>query len=178
MPFCPKCGSEVTSDAAFCPKCGAQLVVSAIPPVTPVPPVERRRHDEKREKGEKQGEKGEKQEKGGDKTVPIVGGLILIWLGVMAYLAQTQYMGITWANGWGYFLLGIGVILVLQAVIRYVTLPSKGSAIGSLIGGFVLIIVGLAGAYGIQDWWYLVFIAIGVVVIISGITATRRNPRP
>ena len=171
MPFCPKCGTEVSSDAVFCPKCGAQIIVSAVPPVPPIPPVERRQYGEKREKQEKGGERG-------DKSGPIVGGLILIWLGISLYLTQTNYLGVTWNNWWGYFLIGIGVILLIQSAIRYMTLPYKGSATGTMIGGFVLIVIGLAGATGIRDWWFLIFIAIGIVVIISGLTATRRNPRP
>lgn len=27
MPFCPKCGKEVTSEASYCPSCGASLKV-------------------------------------------------------------------------------------------------------------------------------------------------------
>jgi uncharacterized membrane protein YvbJ len=43
MPYCPRCGSEVESDAKFCPKCGSSL--SAAPPRVP---------SEKREKEEKE----------------------------------------------------------------------------------------------------------------------------
>ena len=174
MPFCPKCGTEVSSDAVFCPKCGAQVTAGA------APSTEIRYRGEKREKEEKEEkrEKGEKHEKGepGDKTGPIVGGLILIWLGITFYMTQSNY--ITWLQWPWYFLIGIGVVLLIQAAIRFMASTYRGTAIGSLIGGIILLIIGLAGVSGIRDWWWLFFIGIGIVVIIWGITAARRSPRP
>jgi hypothetical protein len=31
MPFCPKCGKEVSEDASFCPQCGQNLKVGVTP---------------------------------------------------------------------------------------------------------------------------------------------------
>jgi len=31
MPFCPRCGKEVSEDAKFCPQCGQRLKVGAAP---------------------------------------------------------------------------------------------------------------------------------------------------
>jgi hypothetical protein len=175
LPFCQKCGAEIPADGAFCPKCGSQ---TTIPPVA----VESgRRREEKREKSEKdekreKGEKGEKEEKSGDKTGALVGGLILIWLGISFYLVQANYIG--WNDWWPYLIIGIGVVLIAQAVIRYSTSRFKGAAMGSLIGGAVLLIIGLAGIVGMKDWWPLILIAIGVVVILGGVTARMRTPKP
>ncbi|MGD0330685.1 MAG: zinc-ribbon domain-containing protein [Nitrososphaeria archaeon] len=177
MPYCPKCGAEISSDAAFCPKCGNQILVSAIPSASTTSPAERRQYGEKREKQEKR-EKGEKTEKGGgsgDRSGPIVGGLILIWLGIVFYVIQVGY--VTGSYWWSYFLIGIGVILLVQAVIRYAT-HNRRSATGTMIAGFILLIIGLAGASGISNWWFLILIAIGIWVIASGVTAARRNPKP
>jgi len=172
LPFCQKCGAEIPADAAFCPKCGSQTAVSPVA-------VERgRRREEKREKSEKdeKKEKGEKEEKSGDKTGALVGGLILIWLGISFYLVQANYIG--WNDWWPYLIIGIGVVLIAQAVIRYSTSRFKGAAMGSLIGGAVLLIIGLAGIVGMKDWWPFVLIAIGVVVILGGVTARMRTPKP
>jgi uncharacterized membrane protein len=91
MPYCPKCGSEIEEGVAFCPKCGAPIKAEA-----EETPRERRREyreyrrkekEEKNEKGEKE-EKGEKHEKREYSFVgPLVGGLILIFLGLAAYSA-------------------------------------------------------------------------------------------
>jgi len=169
LPFCQKCGAEIPAEAAFCPKCGNPAAVSLVP-------VERRStRGEKGEKREKE-EKREKGEKPRDKTGAFVAGLILIWLGISFYLVQAHY--IDWNEWWPYFIIGIGVVLIGQAVIRYSTSRFKGAAMGSLIGGAVLLIIGLAGIVGMKDWWPFVLIVIGAVVILGGMTARMRTPNP
>jgi hypothetical protein len=173
MAFCTKCGAEVPEGADFCPKCGNQMTVTA-----PLGRRElreerrRRRREEKQEKGEKE----EKREKSGDRTGPIMGGLILIWLGISLYLAQTHY--IVWDTWWPYFIIGVGVILIVIAVIRYSSSQHKAPAMGFLIAGAVMLIIGFAGVVGMNDWWPFVLIAIGVVVIFGGMRARARTPRP
>jgi len=171
LPFCPKCGAELPADATFCMKCGRQMTVTSA--------VEERRYSrrEKREKDEKQekDEKREKDEKSGDRTGVFVGGLILIWLGISFYLVQAQYIG--WNELWPYLLVGIGVILIAQAAVRYSTVHLRGPVMGPLIGGLVMLIIGLAGIVGIKDWWPFVLIAIGVAVILGGVRAKARTPR-
>ncbi len=168
MTFCMKCGAEIPEGAEFCPRCGNKMTIS--------PSVEgRRQRGEKREKEEKD-EKREKEEKSGDRTGPLTGGLILIWLGISLYLAQTHY--IDWATWWPYFIIGIGVILISQAIIRYASSERRAPAMGFLIGGAVLTIIGLAGVVGMENWWPFVLIAIGILVIFSGMRARARTPRP
>jgi cation transport ATPase len=176
MTFCMKCGAEVPEGAEFCPKCGNQMTVTA-----PLGRRElreerrRRRREEKREKQEKE-EKQEKGEKSGDRTGPVMGGLILIWLGTSLYLAQTGY--VKWDIWWPYFIIGVGVILVVLAIIRYSSSQHKAPAMGFLIAGAALLIVGFAGVAGMTDWWPFVLIAIGIVVIFGGMRARARTPRP
>ena len=172
LPFCVKCGSEMPADAEFCPKCGRQAAVA------PVAAERTHAREEKREKSEKdeKEEKREKDEKSGDRTGVLVGGLILIWLGVSLYLVQAHRF--SWDQWWPYFIVGIGVILIVQAIVRYSTARYMRPAAGFLIGGVVLIVIGLAGVAGIKDWWPFLLIAIGVVVILAGVTARARTPRP
>ena len=135
--------------------------------------------DEKREKGEKEEkheEKHEKDEKSGDWTGAFVGGFILVWLGISFYFVEARYT--TWSDWWPYLIIGIGVVLIAQAVLRYSTSRFKGPAIGSLVGGMVLLIIGLAGMVGMRDWWPFVLIAIGVMVIVAGLTARAHTPKP
>ncbi|MGQ9781125.1 MAG: zinc-ribbon domain-containing protein [Nitrososphaeria archaeon] len=166
MPFCSKCGAEIPPDAVFCPKCGAQIGVAPVPSI--------RYREEKREKEEKS-EKGEKHEPG-EKTGPLVGGLILIWLGITFYMVQARY--IVWADWWAYFLIGLGVILLIQGAIKHVTSAYRSAATRGLIAGIVILIIGLAGASGMRNWWWIIFIVIGVAIIVSGITAIKRTPKP
>ncbi len=96
MPYCQKCGSEVSGEMVFCTKCGAALRVEKPPlEVAPVPAPSRAEKAEKREKGEKteKAEKTEKQEKRGFGIIgPLAGGLILILAGFLFYLAVTGYL--------------------------------------------------------------------------------------
>jgi ribosomal protein L40E len=177
--FCARCGAQIPTGAAFCPKCGApaqgapagQQAGASAPPYD----YSRRRH-EKQEKQEKQ-EKGEKNEKGrgGDLTGAVTGGMILIWLGLIFFLSQNNY--ITSGNWWAYLLMGIGAILIIQGVIRFGM--SRRPFIGSFIGGTVLLIIGFSSVQGFTaDLWPLVLVAIGVAVLLSAIVGRQRRPAP
>jgi uncharacterized membrane protein YvbJ len=111
MSYCPKCGAEVREEMSFCPKCGAPLKAAPAPAETR--PGEYRRH-EKAEKSEKQ-EKGEKHEKSEFGFLgPLIGGLILIFLGIAIYIriAGMHEETIVWAS----FLLLVGVIIIVAAL--------------------------------------------------------------
>lgn len=109
MPYCPHCGAEVTEDVTFCPKCGASLKgTQAV--------RQDRRRNEKAEKGEKQ-EKGEKSEKREHPFIwPLIGGLILIFLGIASYLQTLGYD--IWRYTGAYFLIIIGLAIILGALVR------------------------------------------------------------
>ena len=118
MPNCPKCNSRVTEAMSFCPNCGASLKATPAQAPSPAPamPV-RQEKQEKQEKGEKQEktEKGEKHEKQGAALLgPIIGGIVLILLGVMAYLsiAQPSIQPMLGA----YFLVIIGIVIIVAAL--------------------------------------------------------------
>ena len=177
--FCSKCGAALPQDASFCPNCGTPAASQAtVQQAPPGPPRWESQHQyEKQEKHEKH-EKSEKGEKGrgGDITGIVTGGLILIWLGISFYLAQTGYA--SWGNWFAVFLLGIGVIIILQGLIRYG--QGRGSFTGSLIGGVILILIGAAFYWGFQfgSLWPLILVAIGVAVLVSAIAGRRRTPIP
>lgn len=113
MPYCPKCGVEVREEMDFCPQCGAR-----IKPLPVRVQREKAEKGEKREKPEKE-EKGEKHEKREFGYVgPLVGGVILIFLGIMSYLAVT---GRIYVRDWGpVFLIVIGIIILVVGL--YATL--------------------------------------------------------
>lgn len=114
MPYCPKCGIEVSEQMAFCPKCGASLKAErpAVAAAAPPPPrAEKAEKAEKKEKREKE-EKHEKREFG--VIGPLIGGLILIFLGLMSFLQVTGVLRseVAWAS----FLIIIGAIIVVGAL--------------------------------------------------------------
>jgi hypothetical protein len=119
MSYCPKCGAKITEEMSFCSKCGAPLKIEQAPPAPP--PVTTRREYRRHEKEQEKGEKHEKQEKGekGEKHEygflgPLVGGLILIFLGVTWWLGMNQ--AFDWRLLWALFLLMVGIVIILAAV--------------------------------------------------------------
>jgi hypothetical protein len=123
MPYCHKCGSEVTEENSFCPKCGATLKAGI--PRSPMPPplyrsekAEKQEKHEKNEKNEKT-EKGEQQEKFEKQEYgvlgPLVGGAILILVGFMLYLEVSGILSIR--SVFPFFLIIIGAIVLLAVAI-------------------------------------------------------------
>lgn len=173
--FCTKCGTALPEDATFCPSCGTSAAPSTSQQTAPPSRWERRyERNEKREKNEK----GEKHEKGrgGDISGAITGGLILVWLGISFYLAQSGYAG--WDRWWQIFLVGLGAILILQGLIRYA--KTRRPFIGPIIGGAILMLIGLSFFEGTQvgNLWPLILVVIGIVVLLSAVAGRRRVPTP
>ncbi len=123
MSYCPKCGSKIDAGMSFCPKCGAPVNIAQAPtaPGAPTAPTQReyrrREKDEKNEKGEKH-EKEEKDEKGekGEAgfLAPLVGGLILIFLGVVWWLYLTGMFELRTLGA--LFLVLVGIVVIIAAV--------------------------------------------------------------
>ncbi len=172
--FCPKCGTQLTVGSSFCPKCG-----NAVASMAQNSGAGRREKQEKREKNEK-GEKREKHEKGTDASLlyAFVGGSVLIWLGATFYLEQAGFLP---ADIWGdYFLAGVGVILILDGLALY--LRSR-VGLAPLVGGICALLLGVGTIVAHQfrypqEVWPLVIAALGVCVIVFGVAARRRAPRP
>lgn len=79
--------------------------------------AEKQEKGEKQEKHEKQeSEKGEKHEKGEFGFIGwLIGGLVLIFIGAMAFLNVYYHFANT-AVGWALILLVIGVIIIIAAI--------------------------------------------------------------
>jgi len=149
MSFCPKCGAKVDEEMAFCPKCGAPLKVEQPQDLKETGKEfgegmrehgrelrermreerrqlrEQRRRDEKAEKDEK-GEKNEQPEKYEKREFsfvgPLIGGLVLLFLGLMFYVQLTGYLKpeIVWAL----MFVTIGAIIIV-AVIYGATMAAR-----------------------------------------------------
>jgi len=182
--YCSNCGAPLTGDAAFCSKCGR--AVATVVPTSPPPPHRRdEKYEEKRargEKGEKQGQQGEKGEKGekyekhgrGGWIAGAFAGLIIIWLGISLALSTTNFL----INWWPYFLMGLGVILIIEGLILAVMRNRFYPFIGFFIGGAIVFVIGIAGAYSLYNWWPYFFVLIGILIILIAIFGRRRAPRP
>ncbi len=110
MPYCPKCGSEVTGEMEYCPKCGASLEAEKVS-------REVREKQEKNEKHEKdeEDEKTEKHEK--DETSRfwiLIGGLILVVIGATSLM--TTFFGLPDPWRGAFFLVIIGIVVIIFAL--------------------------------------------------------------
>jgi len=104
LPFCPKCGNEITEEMKYCPKCGASLKAET---------VSYEKH-EKHEKHEKE-EKAEKHEKGeASRFWALIGGLILVILGVTSLL--TTFFGLPEPWQGAFVLIVIGILIIIFAI--------------------------------------------------------------
>jgi hypothetical protein len=166
MPYCPKCGNEVSEDADYCSKCRTPLREGV--QYRPI-----RRRNEKAEKNEKD----EKDEKGeDDRYGPIIGGLIITWLGALLLL-QNQNM-IHGSDFGGFFLMGIGVILLFRGLLAIQETGSFDQGFGYLVGGAVVALIGAGITYNLRNWWAFILIGLGLVIVLRGFIDRGRNPIP
>lgn len=113
--YCPKCGNRIDDEMVFCPKCGAALKATQ-PPTAPAPSnvVYRNEKEEKNEKHEKH-EKGEKHEKRMHGFIgPLIGGLILVFIGLTAFLELTIKMSQEVVDA--LFFVVVGAVIIIWAV--------------------------------------------------------------
>lgn len=103
----------------------------------------------------------------------MTGGLILILLGVLFLLATMEIL--SWGDWWAYFLVGLGAILIFEAVVRSGAPEFRPHITGRLIGGAVLIVVGGSFIFGITNWWPFIIIGVGVILVVSALW-TKKNP--
>lgn len=129
---------------------------------------------EYREKEEKEEKRTEKEEKGreekwrSDPINAVTWAAVLVWLGLILLARTTGFMdGYDWWDPWPIFLLGWGVIMLVQAVVRGLTPGQRWWAPGNMIFGFILIGVGLGLLYG---WGFIspvVLFAIAATILFS-----------
>ncbi len=81
-------------------------------------------------------------------------GLLLIVLGISFYLSMQG-----WGGWWQFFLIGLGVIFLVESRVRGGT--------GRIIAGLVLIAVGAVLLTGWGDWWPLILIVAGLAIIFN-----------
>jgi uncharacterized Zn finger protein (UPF0148 family) len=122
MSYCPKCGNKIDETMVFCPRCGAPLkgetswqAGSTATPQTSPEYRYRHRHEKHDEKAEKH---GEKHEKGGAGYGYLIAGVIVVVLGLLAYInATTNYFrNLNGPAVSAIVLVVIGIIIVLAGI--------------------------------------------------------------
>jgi CDP-diglyceride synthetase len=104
----------------------------------------------------------------------VTGGLILILLGILFLLATMDVL--SWGIWWAYFLCGLGVIFILEAVLRSGSPEFRQHITGRLIAGVILMFIGGSFIFGVTNWWPFILIGVGVALVISTLW-TQKKPK-
>ncbi|MCR4440483.1 MAG: hypothetical protein QHJ34_15420 [bacterium] len=103
----------------------------------------------------------------------IVSGLVIIWLGIVFLLDRQGVLapGVGWV--W-YFLFGLGVILLLEVIARHVLPQYRQRSGGRLVAAVALMAIGAWQITGLGEWWPLLLIAAGLVLIVSSFRLSEK----
>ena len=100
-----------------------------------------------------------------DPIAGVVFALILLLLGVLLTLAVQER--IPWDEWWKYFLIGIGVIFLIEVLVRYTKPAYRRPVFGKFIAGLILICIGVAFIGGFGNWWPLIIVAVAVAILLK-----------
>jgi hypothetical protein len=183
MAYCSKCGAEIPEGASFCPKCGAEVDAPKVNNSEDMG-MDMGRHARRRMRREARWGRWEMYMSPEYRLMEaITGGIIVILLGVLLYLAASGITSlVTWSNFWAYLILGIGVILVLRFC-AVLLMPNHGYyRYGNLIAGIIMIALGAAWlSISVFGWdrpfWPLIIVGGGILIIAVGVANffTRRK---
>ncbi|MHB8086309.1 MAG: hypothetical protein ACYDHZ_10825 [Dehalococcoidia bacterium] len=97
----------------------------------------------------------------------VFAGLLLILLGILLFMASQGI--VSWDKWWQLFLIGLGVILLIDVFLRYSQDKARGFPMGRIIAAIVLIVIGVVFIISAINWWPLVLVAVGVAILIGGL---------
>lgn len=121
-----------------------------------------------------------------DPLGPIIWGLILLWagavlllsnLGMLDSLLRRTINAPVWANrlsqGWSLVMLGAGVILLVEVVIRLLVPVYRHSVVGTVILAVLFIGISLGDLISWSLLWPLVLIALGLIIVARGLIRSK-----
>ena len=90
--------------------------------------------------------------------------LLIILVGILFFINQ---QGTDWDILWKYLLIGLGGIFIIDGL-AHLWRPARFEGnLGRFIPGVVLLFVGLAFLFNFSQWWPIILIAVGVVILLS-----------
>lgn len=101
----------------------------------------------------------------------VIFGLGVILCGIIWFLLESGLIFIEKLEElwWAYLLLGIGLLLVLEVIIRILFPKYRRGIFGKLILSFILIAIGGSNILEIETWWPLVLILVGFLIIVRAL---------
>lgn len=107
---------------------------------------------------------GKRKKNEHDQIRGLVFGVIIILLGILLILDQQGYL---FESVWAYFLFGVGVIFLIEVVIRSF-LPQYYRPIGGKIfWAIVFMLIGGGQLYDLEFWWPAILIIAGVALVAA-----------
>lgn len=132
--------------------------------------------EEERIRGEKE-EKEDVGEKWRRDPIDAIGwALFLIWVGTVLLAEYYGYLArFEGVEAWSIIMIGAGVIVLLQVLVRLVMPAYRKPVLGSIIFGVILLAVGLTEimAFSWPVVGAMILIAAGVGIILGGLTRGR-----
>jgi len=103
-------------------------------------------------------------------------GLFFIW-GALVLLADITNFSAKfhWWKSWGIFFIGVGVIILIGTIIRWLVARYRSKWMTSLILGLVMLAVGFgASGWNIWNWvWVVILAFIGISIFIRAFARRR-----
>jgi len=104
----------------------------------------------------------------------IFGGLIVLAIGLSFFLAANNV--ISWDKWWAYLLVFLGLVFIIEAVIRNKSFKDRLIG-GRFIAGIILLSIGFSFVLSLKNWWPLILIAVGLLIIIKGILSHKEETK-
>jgi len=131
------------------------------------------KYEKEEEKTEKEHEKDEKswdEKWRRDPLSAIVWAVILIWAGVVFLASNMGFLAsFEWYDAWPIVLIGAGMIVLLEAVVRLIVPSYRRPVGGTLLFGFILVGIGLGDLLNTNLIWPLILIAFGLSILLRGL---------
>ncbi|MDZ7338809.1 MAG: hypothetical protein ONB30_09740 [candidate division KSB1 bacterium] len=103
----------------------------------------------------------------------VISGVTIMWLGIVFLLDRFDVLapGVGWIY---YFLFGLGVILLLEVIARQLLVQHRQVWGGRLIAAVVLIAIGAWQITNLGQWWPLLLVAAGLVLILTSLRSAGK----
>jgi len=108
-----------------------------------------------------------------DHLSAIFWGILLIFLGVLLMLVEFNYL---YSDEWfAFFVFGLGVLMVGDYILRQFSTTLRTANVAKLIFGILFIIVSANHVFYLSDWWPLLLVVAGGIMVWSSFRKKENN---